>query len=103
MQLQGAHVSDPVLSDPVLSDPARGPGGRAGRDRRAAGGGPAHRGDRGRLDFRGVTDMTSPDAGVLDELSWRGLIAESTDRDALREHLAAGPVTFYVGFDPTAP
>ncbi|WP_152364806.1 tyrosine--tRNA ligase [Microlunatus speluncae] len=40
---------------------------------------------------------------ILDELSWRGLVAESTDRDALREHLAAGPITFYVGFDPTAP
>src|SRR5918997_750260 len=34
---------------------------------------------------------------------WRGLIALSTDEEALREHLAAGPVTFYVGFDPTAP
>ena len=40
---------------------------------------------------------------VFDELSWRGLIAHSTDADALRAHLAEGPVTFYVGFDPTAP
>jgi tyrosyl-tRNA synthetase len=40
---------------------------------------------------------------LLDELEWRGLLAESTDRDALRTHLDAGPVTFYVGFDPTAP
>ncbi len=40
---------------------------------------------------------------VLDELRWRGLMALSTDEEALREHLAAGPVTFYVGFDPTAP
>ncbi len=40
---------------------------------------------------------------ILDELTWRGLVAESTDREALREHFAAGPVTFYVGFDPTAP
>ena len=40
---------------------------------------------------------------VLDELKWRGLVALSTDEDALRAHLAAGPVTFYVGFDPTAP
>ena len=40
---------------------------------------------------------------VLDELRWRGLLALSTDEQALREHLAAGPVTFYVGFDPTAP
>ncbi|HET7327843.1 MAG TPA: tyrosine--tRNA ligase [Nocardioidaceae bacterium] len=40
---------------------------------------------------------------VLGELEWRGLIANSTDRDALRADLEAGPVTFYVGFDPTAP
>jgi len=41
--------------------------------------------------------------GVLDELKWRGLLAESTDEEALAEHFAAGPVSFYVGFDPTAP
>jgi len=40
---------------------------------------------------------------VLDDLEWRGLIAHSTDRDALREALAEAPVKFYVGFDPTAP
>jgi tyrosyl-tRNA synthetase len=40
---------------------------------------------------------------VLDELTWRGLIALSTDEDALRAQLATGPITFYVGFDPTAP
>lgn len=41
-------------------------------------------------------------ADILDELQWRGLIAQHTDLDALRAHLAAGPVTFYCGFDPTA-
>ena len=40
---------------------------------------------------------------VLDDLEWRGLIAHSTDLDALRADLAAGPVTAYCGFDPTAP
>src|SRR5688500_8255930 len=40
---------------------------------------------------------------VLDDLEWRGMIAHSTDRDALRADMAAGPVTFYGGFDPTAP
>lgn len=40
---------------------------------------------------------------VLDELSWRGLVYQTTDRDALAAHLDAGPVTGYVGFDPTAP
>ncbi|HIT76286.1 MAG TPA: tyrosine--tRNA ligase [Candidatus Avipropionibacterium avicola] len=42
-------------------------------------------------------------SNVVDELSWRGLIANSTDPEALAAHLGAGPVTFYVGFDPTAP
>ena len=45
--------------------------------------------------------MTSPN--VLDELEWRGLIAHSTDRDALRDALGEGSTKFYVGFDPTAP
>ena len=40
---------------------------------------------------------------AIEELQWRGLIALSTDLDALRAELASGPVTFYVGFDPTAP
>jgi tyrosyl-tRNA synthetase len=42
-------------------------------------------------------------SNILDELEWRGLLAQSTDRDALGEHLAAGPATIYSGFDPTAP
>ncbi|OMC06144.1 tyrosine--tRNA ligase [Mycobacterium sp. NS-7484] len=41
--------------------------------------------------------------GILDELDWRGLIAQSTDRDALADDLAKGPMTVYSGFDPTAP
>ncbi|PFG42917.1 tyrosyl-tRNA synthetase [Isoptericola jiangsuensis] len=40
---------------------------------------------------------------VLDELHWRGLVAQSTDEAALRDALSAGPVTYYCGFDPTAP
>jgi tyrosyl-tRNA synthetase len=43
------------------------------------------------------------DPTLLDDLEWRGLIAHSTDLDALREAFAAGSVRFYVGFDPTAP
>jgi tyrosyl-tRNA synthetase len=39
---------------------------------------------------------------IVDELRWRGLLALSTDEDALRKALANGPVTFYCGFDPTA-
>jgi len=40
---------------------------------------------------------------ILDELHWRGLVAQTTDEDALRATLAGGPVTLYCGFDPTAP
>ena len=40
---------------------------------------------------------------ILDELSWRGLLALSTDADELRAALRSGTVTLYVGFDPTAP
>lgn len=40
---------------------------------------------------------------ILEELEWRGLIAQATDRDAIGAALAAGPVTYYCGFDPTAP
>jgi tyrosyl-tRNA synthetase len=47
-----------------------------------------------------VTDSRTQ---VLDDLESRGLIAHSTDPDALRAAMAAGPITTYVGFDPTAP
>ena len=40
---------------------------------------------------------------ILDELQWRGLVAQTTDESALRKALADGPVTVYCGFDPTAP
>ena len=43
------------------------------------------------------------DQNLLDDLEWRGLVAHSTDLDALRAALAEGSVRFYVGFDPTAP
>jgi tyrosyl-tRNA synthetase len=40
---------------------------------------------------------------IIDELTWRGLIAVATDTDDLRKALDTGQVTFYGGFDPTAP
>jgi tyrosyl-tRNA synthetase len=40
---------------------------------------------------------------IIDDLTWRGLIAVSTDLDDLRKALDTGVVTFYGGFDPTAP
>ncbi len=40
---------------------------------------------------------------VWDELVWRGLVHVSTDQDALRALLGGDPITYYCGFDPTAP
>ncbi|MGV8913718.1 MAG: tyrosine--tRNA ligase [Rhodoglobus sp.] len=40
---------------------------------------------------------------LWDELTWRGLVHVSTDADALKELLAGDPITYYCGFDPTAP
>ena len=41
---------------------------------------------------------------LFDDLTWRGLIQQSTgDADAIRGVLDGPPITFYVGFDPTAP
>jgi tyrosyl-tRNA synthetase len=40
---------------------------------------------------------------LLDELSWRGLLHDSTDLVQLREHLDTGTRRFYIGFDPSAP
>ncbi len=40
---------------------------------------------------------------VWDELVWRGLVHVSTDPEALRAALGDGPITYYCGFDPTAP
>jgi tyrosyl-tRNA synthetase len=42
-------------------------------------------------------------AEILDELDWRGLIAQSTDLDALAAETRRRPTTVYAGFDPTAP
>ncbi len=47
--------------------------------------------------------ITAVAEDILDELTWRGLIAQSTDLDALRRELDDGPMTVYAGFDPTAP
>jgi tyrosyl-tRNA synthetase len=47
--------------------------------------------------------LTTVSDHILDELTWRGLIAQSTDLAALRKDLDAGPITLYAGFDPTAP
>jgi len=40
---------------------------------------------------------------LWDELTWRGLVHVSTDADELKKLLAGDPITYYCGFDPTAP
>lgn len=39
---------------------------------------------------------------LIDDLQWRGLIAQSTGLEEIREALANGQITYYCGFDPTA-
>src|SRR5947208_332097 len=39
---------------------------------------------------------------VIEELQWRGLVTDCTDINELQKRLAAGPITLYAGFDPTA-
>src|SRR5512144_2712269 len=39
---------------------------------------------------------------ILEELQWRGLLADCTDPAALAKRLSEGPITLYCGFDPTA-
>ncbi|MEQ4302080.1 tyrosine--tRNA ligase [Plantactinospora sp. B6F1] len=56
-----------------------------------------------------MTDSSLPSAASagwespLEDLRWRGLLFDSTDPAELEQRLSSGPVTFYVGFDPTAP
>jgi len=38
---------------------------------------------------------------LIEDLKWRGLLADCTDESALAERLSQGPVTLYCGFDPT--
>lgn len=46
--------------------------------------------------------MTAINNNLIDDLKWRGLVAQTTDEAALRESLKK-PITLYIGFDPTAP
>ncbi|PKW15671.1 tyrosyl-tRNA synthetase [Saccharopolyspora spinosa] len=53
--------------------------------------------------MRGCAKLNVVSEHILDELTWRGLIAQSTDLDSLRRELDDGPLTLYAGFDPTGP
>jgi tyrosyl-tRNA synthetase len=45
----------------------------------------------------------SDSTDLIGTLRARGFVQQISEEDALRKHLAAGEVTFYCGFDPTAP
>jgi tyrosyl-tRNA synthetase len=47
--------------------------------------------------------MSSSSNSLISDLQWRGCIAQSTDLELLERALSAGPVSLYLGFDPTAP
>jgi tyrosyl-tRNA synthetase len=53
------------------------------------------------LTDRQSNDPSFPD--VWEELVWRGLVHVSTDAGELKTLLVGAPITFYCGFDPTAP
>ena len=53
------------------------------------------------LDDREQNDATFHD--VWEEINWRGLVHVSTDAEELKALLAGPPITYYCGFDPTAP
>jgi tyrosyl-tRNA synthetase len=43
-----------------------------------------------------------PPMNIYEDLQWRGLVADCTDTEELTRRMAAGPITLYCGFDPTA-
>lgn len=45
---------------------------------------------------------SAPMSPLLDDLKWRGLIAQTTDESSLAADLESGPLSLYCGFDPTA-
>ncbi|MCQ1951314.1 tyrosine--tRNA ligase [Arthrobacter sp. zg-Y859] len=51
----------------------------------------------------GAQQNDSSFANIWQELQWRGLVHVSTDEAELEKLLAGGPITYYCGFDPTAP
>ncbi|MGB4777454.1 tyrosine--tRNA ligase [Microbacterium sp.] len=54
--------------------------------------------------LRALAPANDPEfENVWDEIVWRGLVHVSTDQPALRAALSGEPITYYCGFDPTAP
>lgn len=55
-----------------------------------------------KLENRPCLPMLSRAMNIVEELQWRGLVADCTDAEQLAKRLSAGPLTVYAGFDPTA-
>ena len=49
------------------------------------------------------TDISASTKALFQDLEWRGLIAQTTDREALIKDFSQKPQSYYIGFDPTAP
>lgn len=96
-----------LRDDPTVS--AWRPGGSATRTQRRRAGASLTTRLTGCARMSAVTDNAVTDSAaarrraVLDDLSWRGLVADATDLGALSAALEAGSVTLYCGFDPSAP
>jgi len=49
-----------------------------------------------------ATDYAPGQMNILEELQWRGLLADCTDTPELTKKVSQGPITLYCGFDPTS-
>ena len=49
-----------------------------------------------------MSDTKTQISDLINELEWRGLLKDCTDKDGLRKHLESGTRKIYAGFDPTA-
>ena len=122
LRASGAQAATGPSSGPVRASGCRGAGGDAAaypwrfwldgeptvsvyRPRNPVHAGTAHRAGcaRAAVAARRRRKEQPTVSNILDELQWRGLVAQTTDESALRQALADGPITAYCGFDPTAP
>lgn len=50
----------------------------------------------------GAAALSCPGMNIVEELQWRGLLADCTSMEELSKRISTGPLTLYCGFDPTA-
>ena len=54
------------------------------------------------MPHKGIREGEKADMKIFEELKARGLLAQLTDEEEIRELINEGKATFYIGFDPTA-